>query len=181
MPEDNNGTTFSFDVCSQCKTICCQDAKPPLTEKRKKIINQYLQEHKIIVEDAFSKEQYSYPAVDDHIFCRFFNKETGKCSIHQIKPETCRAGPITFDIDFSTKKIQWFLKKEEICSFAGMLYRNKAAFGDHFEAAKKELTTLINELDPDELRVIVKIEEPQTFKIGEDELPPNVVRKLELK
>ena len=62
-----------------------------------------------------------------------------------------------------------------------MLYSNKAAFKDHFEVAKKELTRLIRELDPEELRVIVKIEEPHTFKIGEDDLPLEVVRKLGLK
>ena len=101
--------------------------------------------------------------------------------MHQVKPETCRAGPVTFDINFSTKKVEWFLKKPEICAFAGVLYGNKAAFKDHFDVAKKELTHLIGELDPDELRVIVKIEEPSAFKIGEDDLPPEVARKLGLK
>ena len=46
---------------------------------------------------------------------------------------------------------------------------------------KKELTHLIRELDPEELRVILKIEEPHTFKIGEDDLPLEVVSKLGLK
>ncbi len=180
-PEDNNGTTYSFDVCSQCKIICCQDAKPPLTKKRKKIIQEYLKKQKINVKKPFSKENYSYPAVDELVFCRLFGKETGKCLVHPVKPETCRAGPITFDINFSTKKIEWFLKKSEICAYAGALYGNKAAFKNHFEAAKLELTRLICELDAEELRAIVKIEEPQTFKIGEDNLPLEVVRKLGLK
>ena len=57
------------------------------------------------------KKRYSYPAVDELVFCGFFNKETGKCSVHPVKPETCRAGPVTFDINFSTKKVEWFLKK----------------------------------------------------------------------
>ena len=48
-----------------------------------------------------------------------------------------RAGPITFDINFKTKKVEWFLKKAEICAYAGVLYKNKAAFKDHFEVAKK--------------------------------------------
>jgi len=180
MSEDNNGATYSFDVCSQCKIICCQDAKPPLSEKRKKIIKQYLEKQKITLENPFAKEQYSYPAVDELVFCGFFNKETGKCSVHPVKPETCVAGPITFGINFSTKKVEWFLKKSEICAYAGVLYRNKAAFKDHFEVAKKELTRLIRELDPKELQVIVKIDEPQTFKIGWDDLPLEVVKKLGL-
>ncbi len=177
---DNNGATYSFDVCSQCKIICCKDAKPPLSEKRKKIIKEYLEKQKINVERHFTKEDYSYPTVDELVLCGFFSKETGKCSVHLVKPETCRAGPVTFGINFSTKKVEWFLKKAEICGFAGVLYSNKAAFKDHFEIAKKELTSLIQELDPEELRVIVKIEEPHTFKIGEDDLPLAVVRKLGL-
>jgi len=181
MPEDNHGATYSFIVCSQCKIICCQDAKPPLSEKRKKMIRAYLEKQKINIEQPFAKEHYSYPTVDEHIFCSFFNKETGKCSVHPVKPETCRAGPVTFDINFCTNKVEWFLKKPEICAFAGVLYSDKAAFKNHFEVAKKELTQLIRELDPEELREILKIEEPYTFKIGEDNLPPEVVSKLGLK
>ena len=181
MSEDSNGKTYSFEVCSKCKIICCQDAKPPLSEKRKKTIKQYLTKRKINIDEPFSKEGYSYPAVDELVFCKLFNKKTGKCSVHTVKPETCKAGPVTFSINFSTKQIEWFLKKSEICAFAGTLYSNKAAFKSHFDVAKKELTHLILELDPEELRVIVRIEEPNTFKIGEDDLPTEVVRKLGLK
>ncbi|MGD0645226.1 MAG: YkgJ family cysteine cluster protein [Candidatus Bathyarchaeia archaeon] len=181
MLEGNNGITYSFDVCSQCKVSCCQDAKPPLTEKRKKIIKEYLEKQKTTIEKSFAKENYSYPVVDDLVFCGLFCKETGKCLVHPVKPETCQAGPITFDVNFSAKKVEWFLKKSEICAFAGVLYNNKAAFKNHFEVAKKELTQLIRELDPEELRAIVKIGEPQTFKIGEDDLPLEVIHKLGLK
>jgi len=181
MPEDNNGATYSLVVCSQCKIICCQDAKPPLSEKRKKIIKEYLEKQKINIGNAFAKENYSYPAVDKHVFCRLFSKDARKCMVHPVKPETCRAGPVTFDINLCTKKVEWFLKKPEICAFAGVLFSNKAAFKGHFEVAKKELTRLIHELDSEELRVIIKIEEPHTFKIGEDDLPTDVARKLGLK
>ena len=181
MPEDDNGVTYSFDVCGKCKIICCQDAKPPLSENRKKIIKQYLEKQKINVEKPFVKEHYSYPAVDELVFCRLFNKEEGKCSVHPVKPETCRAGPVTFDINFSTRKIVWFLKKPEICAFTGVLFNDKTAFKDHFEIAKKELAHLIRELDSDELLAILKIQEPYTFKIGEDDLPLEVASKLGLK
>jgi Fe-S-cluster containining protein len=181
MTQDNNGTTFSFDVCSQCKSICCQDAKPPLTEKRKRIIVNYLEEQEIKIEKPFTKADYSYPSVDELVYCGFFNKKTGKCSVHPVKPETCVSGPITFDINFGTKKIEWFLKKSELCAFAGVLYTNKSAFKDHFEVAKQKLTQLICQLNADELRAIVKIDEPQTFKVGEDDLPAQVITKLGLK
>jgi Fe-S-cluster containining protein len=181
MPEDNNGVTYSFDVCSQCKSICCQDAKPPLSKKRKMVIEEYLKKQEINFGKPFFKERYSYPAVDEEVFCGLFNKKTGKCSVHPVKPETCVAGPITFDINFKTRKVEWFLKKDEICAFAGVLYSNKAAFKLHFEVAQKEIKKLIRDLKPEELRAIVKIEEPQTFKIGEDDLPIDVSRKLGLK
>ena len=180
MTQDN-GETYSFDVCSQCKSICCQDAKPPLTEKRKKIIQEYLDKQKSSIKQPFAKEQYSYPAVDEQVYCRLFNKETGKCSVHAVKPETCVSGPITFDINFITGKVEWFLKNSELCAYAGVLYSDKSAFEKHFEVAKKQLTSLIRQLSADELRAIVKIDEPQTFKVGEDDLPKDVAKQLGLK
>ena len=181
MAEDDNGATYSFDICSQCKISCCQDAKPPLTKKRKKMIKEYLKKQNINIGQPFAKENYCYPVVDEHVFCKFFSKDIGKCCVHPVKPETCVSGPITFGINFGTKKIEWFLKKTELCTFAGILFSNKAAFKDHFEVAKKELTQLICQLKANELRAIARIEEPQTFKIGEDELPPLVIKRLGLK
>jgi hypothetical protein len=180
MPEDNKGTTYSYDVCSECKIICCQDAKPPLSETRKKILKEYMEKQKIKVEKPFTKENYSYPSVDETLLCTFNSKETKRCLVHPVKPETCRAGPITFDINFKTKKVEYFLKKSEICAYAGELYKNKVAFQTHYEVAKKEIMRLITELDADELRELTKIEEPQTFKVGEEGLPASVVKKLGL-
>jgi uncharacterized protein len=179
MAEDN-GKTYSFNVCSQCKTICCQDAKPPLTENRKKTIKKYLTEQKINLKALFAKEAYSYPAVDKAIYCRLFSKKTGKCMVHPVKPETCVSGPITFDINFKTKKIEYFLKMTEICAYAGVLFNDKPAFEAHLEAAKPELMRLICELGADELRAIVKIDEPKTFKVAEEALPQSVIIKLGL-
>jgi hypothetical protein len=180
MAEDNNGTTYSFDVCGQCRSICCQDAKPPLTENRKQIIQQYLKKQKIKVAQPFTKNDYSYPSVDEEIYCRLFNKKTGKCIVHPVKPETCVSGPITFDINFKTKKVEWFLKKSKLCPYAGVLYKDRVTFEEHFKVAKKQITALIKQLGADELRAIVKIDEPQTFKVGEDDLPHEVARELGL-
>lgn len=180
MTEDNKGTTYSYDVCSGCKIICCQDAKPPLSESRKKILKAYLSKQKINVDKPFTKESYFYPSVDEQVLCIFNSKETKRCIVHSVKPETCRAGPITFDINFKTKKVQYFLKKTEICAYAGELFKNKTAFKEHYEVAKKEVMHLIEELSADELRELMKIDEPQTFKVGEDDLPFDVVKKLGL-
>lgn len=178
MNQDNKGVTYSFDVCSCCKESCCQDARPPLTEKRRKIITEYLSKQKVNIKNPFTKAGYSYPSVDDLLLCCFLDKKTGKCMVHSVKPETCRAGPVTFDVDFCRVKIQWFLKKGEICTYAATLYADKEAFKKHFDDAKEQLTRLICEVDLEELRTIMKIDEPQTFKIGEDDLPAEVVRKL---
>jgi uncharacterized protein len=178
MPEDNKGTTYSYDVCNECKIICCQDAKPPVSDSRKKIIKEYLQKQKVTVEVPFTKENYSFPSVDETLLCKFNSKETKKCIVHSVKPETCRAGPITFDINCKTKRVEYFLKKSVICAYAGELYKNKLAFKDHFEVAKQEIIRLIKELDADELKALMKIEEPETFKVGEEDLPLDVVKKL---
>jgi len=180
LTDENNGKTFQFDVCSECKSVCCRDAKPPLTENRQKIITSYLEEQKININQPFVKEQYSYPSVDEHLYCRLFNKETKKCFVHPVKPETCRAGPITFDINFKTKKLEYFLKKAKICALAGVLYENPAMFKVHFEAAKPEIKRLVEQLSVNELLAIVKIDEPDTFKVGEDDLSATVIKKLGL-
>ena len=51
---------------------------------------------------------------------------------------------------------------------------------EHFEEAKKQLLSLVKDLSADQLRAIVKIEEPQTFKLSDDDLPLQVAKKLGL-
>ncbi len=109
-----------------------------------------------------------------------FNKKTGKCLVHSVKPETCVAGPITFDINFDTQKVCFFLKKEEICAYSGVLFKDKPALMKHFEVAKKQIIDLIEQLSAEELRALMKIDEPQTFKFCEEPLSPAVIRKLDL-
>jgi uncharacterized protein len=178
LTEQNNGKTFRFDVCSQCKTICCQDAKPPLTVERQKIIADYLKKQQITIKHPFTREQYSYPSVDDHLFCSLYSKKTGKCQAHPVKPETCRAGPITFNINFESKMLEWFLKKSEICALAGELFKSPVLLEPYFEAAKVEIRYLVEQLSADELKAIMKIEEPFTIKICEEPLSVEVARKL---
>ena len=180
MSDDAVKKTCSFDVCCQCKRGCCQDAKPPLTLERKKIIQGYLQKQKIQVAHQFVNAAYSFPAVDAMGFCIFYCKNTKQCSVHPVKPETCRAGPITFGINRRSQKVEWYLKTAEICALAQALHGNDAVFRAHFEVAKNELLRLIRELDSRALEAILKIEEPQTGKIGEDDLPKEAQEKLGL-
>jgi len=158
--------------------MCCRGANPPLTAKRKKILADYMQAQKTSTANMFVDESYSHPAADADEFCALFDKATGKCSVHTVKPETCRAGPVTFDINLKTGKVEFYLKKGEICAFAGILYEDKASLKHHLEAAREEILGLIRDLDATALKAILQIPEPQTFKIAENELPKEVAEKL---
>ena len=181
MSEDAVRKTCSFDVCYECARSCCQDAKPPLTKVRMRIIEDYLKSHKRLDAKVFVNSAYSFPLVDSIGFCVFYDKGTKKCRVHEVKPETCRAGPITFDINFYTKKIEWFLKTRELCLFAGKLFENPDQLNQHVNVAKQEITRLICNLEPAALKAILRIDEPQTFKLSEDPLPKEVLEKLGIK
>jgi Fe-S-cluster containining protein len=180
MPEASIRKTCSFDVCWMCESSCCQDAKPPLTNKRIQIIKEYLKNHGGHAEQVFARFDYSFPSVDSDEICVFYDKATKKCQIHEVKPETCRAGPVTFDINRHTKKVEWFLKTRELCLFAGKLFDTPAKLNEHLEATKPEIMRLICELEAEDLLAILKRDEPQTFKIGEEPLPHKVLVKLGL-
>jgi len=137
-----------------------------------------MQAQKTSTANMFVDEAYSHPAADVDEFCTLFDKATGKCSVHPVKPETCRAGPVTFDINLKTGKVEFYLKKSEICAFAGILYEDKAHLQQHLETASEEILRLIRDLDATALKAILQISEPQTFKIAENELPKEVAEKL---
>ncbi len=167
-----------FDVCGSCRISCCQNARPPLTSKRRQIITAYLKEHKLHIDSPFVEGEYAFPREDIEGYCIFYDKKTRKCQIHPVKPETCVAGPITFDINAKNGKIDWFLKMEKICPLAGAIYNRGGLLKKHLESAKREILRLVSELDSEALKAILKIEEPDTFKIGEDNIEESVLNKI---
>jgi Fe-S-cluster containining protein len=168
-----------FNICENCPLGCCVGTRPPVTSNRKMIIENYLKDAGLAIENAFEEENtYIFPRETEGNQCIFLDKTTKKCRIHPVKPETCVAGPITFDINPKTGEIEWFLKADKICPLAGELYKNKWELQSHMESARKELLKLVDDLDADALQAILKIEEPDTFKIGEDDLNPEVLAKL---
>jgi len=179
-PETNvqNRQANFFQVCGGCRIGCCSGARPPITAKRKAIIENYLKEEHVKVDKPFDKRVYMFPRETEDGYCIFFQKETRRCQIHPVKPETCVAAPITFDINLQTGKIEWFLKMEKICPLAGELYKHEKALLSHTRSAKREILNLVRDLNPAELHEILKIEEPDTFKIGEDDLDPVVLAQL---
>ncbi|MEM3442987.1 MAG: YkgJ family cysteine cluster protein [Candidatus Bathyarchaeia archaeon] len=167
-----------YNVCANCKISCCQNARPPITGERKKIIEEYLKAQKIPIKNPFTKTAYTFPSEDAEGYCVFYDKQTRKCKVHPVKPETCVAGPITFDINKRTQKIEWYLKMEKICPLAGVLHKNNEIRKNHLESAKKEILRLVHGLDPEALKAILRIEEPETFKIDEDPIESEILAKL---
>ena len=182
MPTKNKNPSQSsfFDTCSKCRTnySCCNDTTPPITDKRRKTIEAYLKAEKISLENLFVKTDYVFPRLDSDGYCIFHDKKTRKCIVHSVKPETCIAGPITFDISKKTGKIEWYMKMKKICQLAGSIHENKELLHKHLQAAKKEILRLVNELDSEALRAILKKQEPETFKIDEEIIEKQILEKL---
>lgn len=177
--EDKRQNDF-FDTCSDCKVgfSCCFGTRPPITRERKDIIEGYLKKANIPISDPFVQAEYVFPREDADGYCIFQDKTTRKCIIHPVKPETCVAGPITFDINARNHKIEWYMKMEKICPLAGAIYKNKELLNKHLESAKKELLGLVQRLDSEALKAILKKDEPETFKIDEDNMEIGILNKL---
>jgi Fe-S-cluster containining protein len=169
-----------FDVCGKCKTSysCCFGTRPPITEERRKIIEEHLEKQGIPIVNAFVQEDYMFPKENVEGYCVFHDMKTRKCVIHAVKPETCVSGPITFDINKKTGNIEWFVKMDKICPLAGVVYDDKKLLQKHLESAKRELTHLMKELAPEALKAILQKDEPETFKICEDPLEKKALAKL---
>jgi len=169
-----------FDMCSKCKTAysCCYDTTPPITRERRKIIEAYLKENGIDVAEPFERTEYTFPRLNPNMYCVFQDPKTRKCMVHPVKPETCVAGPITFDINIKTGKIEWYVKMATLCQLAGVVYENKILLEEHLKSAKREILRLVKELDPGDLKAILKKAEPETFKIDEEDVDRKVLKKL---
>jgi hypothetical protein len=167
-----------FDICDRCSVTCCRSARPPLTLRRRQIIDAYLKEQGFRIENPFTQTAYFFPREDAEGYCVFYDKKKKKCRIHPVKPETCVAGPITFDINMKTQKIEWHLKKEKICSLARAVGKNEETLKKHLVSAKREILKLVGDLDSKSLKAILEIGEPETFKIGEDDIRKDLLDKL---
>jgi Fe-S-cluster containining protein len=150
-------------VCSECELGggCCIEARPPLTEARIKIL---LANGVNMEQIEFGK--YKRLKVKPDGSCVLF--ENGGCSVHSFKPETCVAGPFTFDVIGSILKI--YLKKKSICPLAGFLKKNREIYNRFFDLAVSKILVLVNDLPNEELVEILKIDEPETELVAEIEL-----------
>jgi len=147
-------------VCSSCQLNggCCSGAMPPLTDERIEILLSGGVER-----EEIEFERYKHLKLKPDGFCVLF--KDGKCSVHSIKPETCVAGPFTFDV--KGKVLEIFLKKESICPMVGFLKENRSVYDELFDVSVTKIIELIERLPSDELAEIVKIEEPETELVAE--------------
>lgn len=95
--------------------------------------------------------------------CILFKR--GTCRIHAVKPETCRAGPFTFDVKGDV--IEIFLKYESICPLVQLLKATPEAYRQQYDLAAQSISHLVSNLTQDEIDAICSIDEPETEKVAE--------------
>ncbi|MDD1675552.1 MAG: YkgJ family cysteine cluster protein [Methanomicrobiales archaeon] len=145
-------------ICDQCGGRCCFEAHPPLSEERIQSISSCMD-----TSDRIEKKGYRRLRVREDGFCIMLNHT--RCLINAVKPETCRAGPFTFDI--REGKLEIYLKKETICPLVGHLKYFPEAYRHQYELAVEHILHLIKTLPPDELVDVLRVEEPETEKVAE--------------
>jgi Fe-S-cluster containining protein len=137
---------------------CCFEARPPLGQERIDILKK-----NGVPEEAIEFEGYNRLRLGPDGYCLLF--VDGKCSIHSIKPETCVAGPFTFDI--KDGMLQIFLKRESICPMVGLLKADPKAYDALFETSVAMITHLVRRIPAAEMDEILKIDEPETDLVAE--------------
>jgi Fe-S-cluster containining protein len=145
-------------ICMHCGGRCCTDAHPPVSAHcYRRLVGRG------VPEDSFEWRGYRAVRARGDGTCIFCHGN--KCSIHDIKPETCRAGPFTFDVKGDVIVI--FLKYKTICPVVSLLREVPEAYEHQFTLAKKSITHLVLNLTDEELGAICRIEEPETVKVAE--------------
>ena len=157
---DENLCEALSQACNECHLVggCCFDARPPLSQERIDILLK-----NGVSADAVEFAGYKRLRLKPDGFCVLF--QDGKCSIHSIKPETCVAGPFTFDMKGNI--LQIFIKRESICPMVRFLKANRKAFDGLFEASVERIMELVNSVPPLEMAEILKIDEPETDLVAE--------------
>ena len=145
-------------ICARCDGHCCHDAHPPISSSC------YVRLMKAgVPQETFESEGYTRLKTKKNGECILL--VNGKCSIHSCKPETCRAGPFTFDVRDDV--IEIFLKYETICPMVRLLKDVPEAYEQQYNAAAKSIAHLVRNLSDAELAMVCRVDEPETEKIAE--------------
>lgn len=145
-------------ICMRCDGHCCHDAYPPISPACYERLTKAG-----VLPEMFESEGYTRLKAKKNRECILL--VNGKCSIHSCKPETCRAGPFTFNV--KGEVIEIFLKHESICPMVRLLKEVPEAYEQQYNAATKSIAHLVRNLTEDELAAICRIDEPETEKIAE--------------
>jgi Fe-S-cluster containining protein len=172
-------TVFS-ELCTICLSGCCRQVCPPITPERQQLIDHFLRDHKVQVDSWLDSttRPYAFPRETEDGACIFFDAGQRTCRIHPVKPETCRAGPITFDLDVRRERISWFMKSSVDCLLAAALRREPERLPAYLSIAKTAIRRLIRGLEPAALSALLQIDEPTVRKVGDDFFPftPSIKR-----
>lgn len=146
------------EICLLCGGHCCNEAHPPVSAHCYDRLR-----GEGVPADRFETAGYRRLRTrpDGTCICSF----EGKCTIHAIKPETCRAGPFTFDVKGDA--IEIFLKFESICPVVRLLKEVPEAYEVQYFLAVQSITRLVSHLTDEELVAICSIDEPETEKVAE--------------
>ena len=160
-------------LCAVCPTGCCHNVQPPITWKRRQLINRFLQDHstQLMAWLDTTTRAYAFPREMADRACIFLDTETRICRIHPVKPETCQAGPITFDLDLSQGRICWYMKSSTDCSIAAALRQTPRELSRYLAMAKPVLRQLIHDLDPTALQAVLQVPEPCVQPLDKEPLP----------
>jgi hypothetical protein len=145
-------------ICARCGAKCCHEARPPLSPARIAL----LLENGVSPGDIEHAGYFRIRTREDGmcIMC-----SGGKCRIHAFKPETCRAGPFTFDVERGRVRI--FLKHDSLCPLVPFLKADPVMYAAQFRLAVENILSLARSLAPDELAVISAIPEPDCDLVAE--------------
>lgn len=140
-------------ICDKCGGRCCYFAKPPLTEERISILLENGMTLDDIVFGTYRKLDCKSTG-----FCVGF--KDGRCRVQHVKPETCVAGPFTFDI--RNDKLEIYLKQERICELVAFLKSNPEVYKEQYDLALQNIAQLLKALPKEELAELLKVEEDAT-------------------
>ena len=150
------------EICDKCGGRCCYYARPPLTEERISILLKNGATFDDILFQSYRKLDLKSTG-----FCIGYDQ--GRCRFQAVKPETCVAGPFTFDIHDG--KLEMYLKQERICDLVTFLKGNPDVYREQYELALQSIKHLIRSLPKEELTELLKVEEDSTDKVSEVLLP----------
>ena len=138
--------------------MCCVEAHPPISGAR----------YDRLVKEGVAPENFEsvgYRRLKSRANGECILSKDGMCTIHSIKPETCRSGPFTFDVKGDV--IEIFLKEPKICPMVNLLREVPEAYEQQFERSRLNITRLVADLTDAEIDSICKIDEPDTVKVAE--------------